>query len=188
MAVLLDRAMPFTSVAFRGGAQRRNATVTLAVDPLVTSTIRIKWAAHVLRNFRLNTKRGETSLSMAASSGFTTQSSVVCSRAVATAHCKNPRQQLLRIDRRLLTDSVEAGTRVRFRWYLSCSQTFDKLNPLSRQLNYRIIRRDRRVIPSVIKRSVIAEWTVPLRIAIGLQHQIPNLYPGKIVFSEAVGY
>lgn len=24
--------------------------------------------------------------------------------------------------------------------------------------------------------------------AIGLQHQIPNLYPGKIVFSESVGY
>jgi hypothetical protein len=59
---------------------------------------------------------------------------------------------------------------------------------LSRQLNYRIVRRDRRVIPGVIKRSVIAEWAVSLRIAIGLQHQIPNLYPGKIVFSESVGY
>ena len=72
--------------------------------------------------------------------------------------------------------------------YLSCSQTFDKLDPLYRQLNYRIVWRDRRVLPGVIKRSVIAEWTVPLRIAIGLQHQIPNLYPGKIVLSESVGY
>ena len=54
--------------------------------------------------------------------------------------------------------------------YLSCSQTLDKLNPLSRQFNHRIVRRDRRVIPGVIKRSVIAEWTAPLRIAIGLQH------------------
>jgi len=112
MAVLLDRAMPFTSVASRGGAQRRNATVTLAVDPLPTSTIRLKWAAHVLRSFRLNTKSGGTNLSMAASSGFTTQSSVVCSRAVATVHCKNRRQQLLRIDRRLLTDSVEFGNQI----------------------------------------------------------------------------
>ena len=59
---------------------------------------------------------------------------------------------------------------------------------LSRQLNYRIARRDRRVIPGVIECSVIAEWTIPLRRAIGLQYQIPNLYPGKIVFSESVGY
>src|SRR5262245_43490491 len=71
----------------------------------------------------------------------------------------------------------------------SRAMVFDlQRDALSRQLNHRIVRRDRRVIPGVIKRSVIAEWTVPLRIAIGLQHQIPNLYPGKIVFSESVGY
>src|SRR5262249_2707530 len=67
------------------------------------------------------------------------------------------------------------------------SRTGCQLDPLSRQLNYRIVRRDRRVIPRVIKRSVIAEWTVPLRIAIALQHHIPNLYPEKIFFSESVG-
>jgi hypothetical protein len=65
---------------------------------------------------------------------------------------------------------------------------YDNWTRLSRQLNYRIVWRDRRVIPGVVECSVIAEWTIPLRWAIGLQHQIPNLYPGKIVFSESVGY
>ena len=62
------------------------------------------------------------------------------------------------------------------------------ISRLSRQLNYRIVWRERRVIPGVIKRSVIAEWTIPLRSAIGLQHQVPDLYPGKIVSSESVGH